>query len=204
MKIEIKDGFRANLKYLKPEQIPADFAANKGQWLIETANDHIGMGATRYALIHADDGVLWVKVEGNKLALPSEDGQTEWTPKLRTATIQQCRIFGEDGELFIWREAEGQWRGRIVKHEAGDGHYFEERQVLYGSRLHNSQIASPDFSPIFEPTTGIRQIVPVSATGLTDDKRITLTVVNYLDRDGDHQARIFCSRLKTVNTPAPV
>ncbi len=204
MNVEIKDGFKANLKYLKPEQIPADFAANKGQWLVEAAHEHTGAGTMQYALIHADDGVLWTKVEGNQLALPSEDGETKWTPKLRTATIQQCRVFGEDGELFIWREAEGQWRGRIVKHEAGAGHYLEEQHILYGSRLHDSQIASSGFSPIFEPTTGIRQIVPISATGLTDDKRITLTVVNYLDRDEDHQARIFCSRLKTINTPPQV
>lgn len=203
MKNEIKVG-SANLKYLKPEQIPADFATNKGQWLVETAHQQINEGATRFALIHADDGVLWAKVEGNKLTLPSEDGETEWTPKLRTTTIQQCRVFGADGELFIWREAEDQWRGRIVKHEDGDGHYFEEQHILYGCRLHNSQTAAPGFSPIFEPTTGIRQIVPVSAASLTDYKRITLTVVNYLDRDEDYQARIFCSRLKTINSPAPV
>jgi len=203
MKTEIERGLKPRIenKELVPETIPADFAANKGQWLVETAQRYLGAAGASYALIHADDGVIWAKVTGNQLVYPPA---TDWTPLLRSTTIQQCRIFGDKGELFLWREAEGQWRGRIVIEEQGDGCFFEEQQVLYGSCVHDSQPAPAGFTPIFEPTTGIRQIVPLQFAALKDGERVTLTVVNYLDADKDNQARIFCSRLKTINQPAVV
>lgn len=181
------------------EKIPADFAADKGQWLVETAAGFLGAGGIRHALIHADDGVLWGLVTGNQLTIPDS---SDWTPALRSTTIQQCRIFGDKGELFIWREAEGQWRGRVVIEDTNVVYEkIEEAQILYGNRVNSSQAAPAGFTPIFEKTTGIRQIVPKQVTDQDFDngKCVILTVVHYLDADSDGQARYFCSRLKDIN-----
>lgn len=219
MKTEIKTTLKPRFKPLEPDAILSDFAANNGQWLIKTAREQCGADGVAYALIHADDGVIWAKVAGDALVYPPTD---DWTPELRTATIQQCRLFGDKGELFIWRTSDGevlrrdadekfiwqetgqQWRGRIVSEEEATGFSFEERQVLYGSRIHKLQPAPTGFTPIFEPTTGIRQIVPLAFTELKDNERVTLTVVNYLEQDDDGQARICCSRLKSINAPEKV
>ncbi len=180
------------------EKIPADFAADKGQWLVETAAGFLGAGGVSYALIHADDGVLWGLVTGNQLTVPLPG---DWTPALRSTTIQQCRIFGDKGELFIWREAEDQWRGRVVIEDTNVAYEkIEEAQILYGNHVNSLHAVPAGFTPIFEKTTGIRQIVPVAITQDQFDKgkRVTLIVRHYLTADQEGQAVITLSRLVSV------
>lgn len=179
------------------EKIPADFAADKGQWLVETAAGFLGAGNVKYALIHADDGVLWGLVTGNQLIIPDS---SDWTPPLRSITIQQCRIFGDKGELFIWREAEDQWRGRVVIEDTNVAYEkIEEAQILYGNQVNSLQAAPAGFTPIFEKTTGIRQIVPIAITqDQFEKKRVTLIVRHYLAADQEGQAIIPLSRLVSV------
>jgi CRISPR-associated protein (TIGR03984 family) len=179
--------------------IPPNFAQDNGRWLVERAAGLFGVDGTKYALIHADDGVLWAIVNGNDLLYPT---QSNWTPQLRSKTIQQCRIFGTTGELFIWREGEHQWRGRVVLEEPGaEYELIEEAQILYGDRVHLSQPAPPGFTAIYEATTGMRQIVPglVTTSDFTRGCRMTLAVTHYLTADSHGQAGIYCSRLKDVN-----
>ncbi len=198
---------------LSPERIPAAFAEDEGRRLVKLATDHLGADGIRYALIHLDDGVLWGSVDGAKLSVP--DPNDDWTPKLRSVTVQQCRVFGDRGELFIWREAENRWRGRVVI-EGGDTDIamFEEPQILYGDTAHDGDErrelppppAKPGFTAIYEfkKGTGIRQIVPIDATDAMErGERVTLTVRHYLKPDDDGQARFFCSRLKSIETRRP-
>lgn len=198
---------------LGPEKIPSDFAADEGQPLVRLAAEHLGAGSLRYALIHLDDGVLWGIVADGKLSVP--DAHEHWTPPLRTVTVQQCRLFGDQGELFIWREAEGRWRGRVVKEEGETAvALLDEPQILYGDTAHDG---SPDhklppppqkdgFTAIYEfkKGTGIRQIVPLAvADALAKGERVILTVRHYLKPDEDGQAKFFCSRLQSIQTRRP-
>jgi CRISPR-associated protein (TIGR03984 family) len=204
---------KIQINHLSPEQIPGNFAEDEGKWLVDRAAEHLGRDGIRYALIHLDDGVLWGRVEGGKLSLP--DANEHWTPKLRTVTLQQCRVFGDKGELFIWREAENRWRGRVViEGGATEVAVFDESQILYGDMVHDGDkkhdLPSPptktEFTAIYEFSkgTGIRQIVPIDATAaLEKGERVILTVRHYLKQDDDGQAKFFCSRLKSIETRRP-
>jgi CRISPR-associated protein (TIGR03984 family) len=185
-------------------EIPANFADDYGAWIVKRAADFLGNDGIRFALIHADDGVLWGIVDSGHLGIPTvgHGQQDDRIPRLRSGTIQQCRIFGKTGELFIWRESEEKLRGRIVIDEAGASYEkIHEPQVLWGRRVHDlSRSLSEGFTLIYEPTTGIRQPVPCQITQpeLDDGYRVVLQVAHYLVADDDGQARMFCSRLEDV------
>ncbi|MCI0389626.1 MAG: CRISPR-associated protein Csx19 [Acidobacteria bacterium] len=171
---------------LEPAQIPDTFAGRAGVWLVEQA---AGLGGKIYALIHLDDGVLWGRVENDKLLVSA---YKDWTPPLRTLTIQQCRLFGSKGELFIWRLAERVWRGRKVIDRPGM-QVIPEEQLLIGNRVVADDLPD-DFTAIREESTGLRQVVPLPAK-VDDDNRVALVVRHYLSEDEDGQAIIKCSRL---------
>jgi CRISPR-associated protein (TIGR03984 family) len=210
---KITPGSKIHIEPLSPEKIPAAFAEDEGRRLVKLATDHLGADGVRYALIHLDDGVLWGRINGDRLSVP--DMNDYWTPELRSVTVQQCRVFGDQGELFIWREAEGQWRGRVViEGGATEVAMFEESQILYGDMAHDGteghDLPPPPrksgFTAIYEfkKGTGIRQIVPIEATdALEKGERVTLTVRHYLTQDYDGQAKFFCSRLKSIGTRRP-
>ena len=175
------------LPELIPVTSPDNFAENSGAWLAKTEQSG-DLGGTVYALIHLDDGVLWGRVANGTLLVADYPG---WTPVLRTLTIQQCRLFGSNGELFIWRIAEGQWRGRKVL-DAPKQQFISEEQILLG----NCVVAKlpNNFTAICEASTGLRQVVPLVAN-VDDDNRVALVVRHYLCEDEDGQAIIKCSRL---------
>ena len=194
------------IEKISPDSINTDFVEDDGMWLVTCAASHLGATNVSYALIHLDDGVVWGKVQGDKLVVP---GQGDWTPKLRSVTVQQCRLFGDKGELFIWRESEGRWRGRIVIEENETYNLITEHQMLIGKRVYRNGteqeqrvwLTVPDgFTPIIEIETGMRQIVPIeiSDRDFQANKRAYLTVCHYLAPDDDGQAKFFCSRLKSI------
>lgn len=191
---------KIRIEPLSPE---SNFADDEGRWLVNCAAEHLGAGGACYALIHLDDGVLWGRIDRHRLIVPS---QSNWTPELRSLAVQQCRVFGEKGELFILRESEGRWSGRVVIEDEAGYEAIDEPQILNGRRVfgdenHLPPPAPSGFTPIFEPDTGIRQIVPVvvTANDFNQDKRVMLTVRHYLTADDDGQAGFFCSRLKDIN-----
>lgn len=168
-----------------PADVPSTFADDQGVWLAQQAAT---LGDKVYALIHLDDGVLWGRVENDKLLIAA---YKDWTPLLRTLTIQQCRLFGSQGELFIWRLSDKEWRGCKVLDQPGV-QFIPEQQLLLGNR----EVAklSDDFMAIREESTGLRQVVPRIAQ-IDKDHRLALLVHHYLSEDEDGQAIIKCSRL---------
>ncbi|NOT61927.1 MAG: TIGR03984 family CRISPR-associated protein [Acidobacteria bacterium] len=188
--IEFKPSPLPTMTPLEPHAIRADFAGKDLAWLLEQVADLAEPGKKTFALIHLDDGVLWGRVEKGKLVVSAYQ---DWTPQLRTLTIQQCRLFSLKGELFIWRIAEGQWRGRKLLDNPGEAYQtIEESQLLSGNRV-VAQL--PDsFTAIREASTGLRQVVPRTVQ-VDDDHRLALVVRHYLREDGDGQANIKCSRL---------
>jgi len=119
--------------------------------------------------------------------------------------VQQCRLFGDLGELFFWREVEGVWRGRKLVDVPGAHYEFiSERPYLVGDHVYDpthdrssSRLDTwpPGFTPIIEVATGMRQIVPCVVSG---GQRARLTILHYLHEDEDGQSVIKCSRLKHV------
>lgn len=191
---------------LAPSDIPADFAEAGARWLVEQAMQFFSEAELSeqkpgIALIHADDGVLWGRLEKGRLVTAS---YKDWVPVLRTPTIQQCRLFGKRGELFIWREAEGVWRGRLVIDEDAAYVTLKEKHILWGN-LAGAPVNG--FTPIYERDSGQRQVVPllVSAKGFgaasgnsADEQRVVLTICHYLSEDEDGQMFVYCSRLQSL------
>jgi len=191
------------IKTLEPAEVGDAFAESAGAGLLALATDLFNTRPSGFALIHADDGVLWGRIDAGQLVVPP---LSDWTPQLRTTTIQQCRVFNKDGELFIWREAEERWRGRLFVENGGQYQTISKDTILYGDEVIDPQPSLPTQSTLFtairQNDIGVCQIVPVAITQADFDgkpaQRVKLEVVHYLDQDEDGQARIVCSRLKHV------
>lgn len=191
-----------NLTPYAPDAFRDKFANDIGTWLVQQAAGLASADQPVFMLVHADDGVIWGRIEHGQLLKPDASA---WTPPLRSLTVQQCRLFGDLGELFLWREAERVWRGRRLMDVSGVDHKpIEERPFLVGDRVYNPERDFSDsrltgwpqgFTPIIEIATGMRQIVPCT---IGDGQRARLTVLHYLHEDDDGQAFIKCSRLKHV------
>jgi CRISPR-associated protein (TIGR03984 family) len=186
---------------LEPSQIPPDFTRDSGEWLAHRFSRFLGENEIGYALIHADDGVIWGRLAGGRLEVPNPD---DWVPALRTGTVQQCRVFGRQGELFIWRESEGEWRGRELFDEKPPYEVITENHILWGNR---AKPVNDGFTPIFEEGLGLHQVVPLAVTpsdfGRDDKLRVMLTVGHYLSEDEDGQCIVVCSRLKEIGLRPP-
>ncbi len=87
----------------------AGFADEPTTWLQKRMDQH----KLTYLLAHADDGVIWGRLDGNKL-ITSHDITLEKSPPLRAETLQMARIFGPDGEILVWRDEAGEWAGRLI------------------------------------------------------------------------------------------
>jgi CRISPR-associated protein (TIGR03984 family) len=196
------------IEALKPEDVSPQFESDLRGYLAQHAAQFLKPGEKGFALIHADDGVLWARIENGAFVTPPPHA---WIPALRARTVQQCRVFGEGGELFIWRIDEGRWRGRFLLEEQGrDYCAIKEQQVLWGNSVDAS--LADDFTAIIErPGNGVRQVVPIPVVQSELDpldkggtgRRVLLSVIHYLGEDGDGQMLVKYSRLQTVLSGNP-
>src|SRR5947209_17352687 len=80
------------------------FANNPAKWLSQQMQLH----ELKYLLAHADDGVIRGRLDSDGL-ITSRVVAPEYSPPLRTETLQTARVFAPTGELLIWRDEAGQW-----------------------------------------------------------------------------------------------
>lgn len=133
-----------------------------------------------WLLAHADDGVIWGKIEAGAL-MTSTDAEKEavdrypevrgCSPELRRETLQTARLFGENAELLLWRDEEGfRWRvlqdlpdetgegasdgGDAIRLDAGS---LDESQVLWGTKAVPLQNG---FTLMVEGEQGLLHVVP--------------------------------------------
>jgi CRISPR-associated protein (TIGR03984 family) len=167
------------------------------EWLQQQAREH----GLKYLLAHADDGVIWGRLDGEVLRIARDAaGQhadaLACSPPLRVETLQQARLFGELAELLVWREDAG-WKARLIRDEATEQitwkEAIDEYQLLWGT--HGTALEM-DFTLFRDGAQGLRHAVPVVlAIGAADVKAAPprLLVRHYL-ADEDF-ARIVASRL---------
>jgi len=90
----------------------------------------------KWLLAHADDGVIWGRCDNDEI-ITSHDLAPDISPELRLITLQQAFIFGEQDEVRLWQEENGQksrWRARRLSD--GEGAVsIDETQVLWGSEI---------------------------------------------------------------------
>lgn len=191
-------------KTSQPEATSVPLDKGLIHWLESQASEY---GLT-YLLAHADDGIIWGRFEPgadvSKLKTADEAGFEDVNlPTLRLRTLQQCRLFGPQGEIFMWPGKGGGWRSRHISSDweapyikAGD--YIEEPQLLWGT--HGNQ--RNGFTLLRDGSQGLKHAIPITQDIVFDaDKSsklthpIRLVVHHYIHYEDDGVARIFLSRL---------
>lgn len=172
-------------------------------WLEGKAKAH----SLRWLLAHADDGVIWGKVDAGG-ALHTSHGAAKGNaiaetvcPPLRLATLQQARLFGDNAELLVWRDGDNALRARLIvdlkEGDATDGQpaglpdwmmAFDEPQLLWGTR---GIALAPDFTLLEDGAQGLRHAVPLPSGSLNLPAQID--VRHYLAQEDF--ARVVVSRL---------
>lgn len=155
-----------------------------------------------WALAHCDDGVTWGRYDGHQATwLFGNEVEPEVSPPLRRETLQELRVFGEPGEVLIWR-AEERLRGRALGDTPSDRldesnplRPYDESRILRGDHVHATY--ENGFTRIADHRTGAEQVVPAVVTpdGL-QARRARLSVRHYFQQDTESGAvRIAVTRL---------
>lgn len=160
--------------------------------------------ASCYLLAHADDGVIWGRIEPDGTLITSHDAlknSKDTTlqaklPRLQEKTLQQARLFSRHGEVAIWRDGEGEWRGRVIINAAGEEKAdwedsFDEPYLLWGTYVVE---ALPDhFTLVADGQQGMYHAVPFSAGSINEATQLRLMTRHYLNQTGF--AQVVASRL---------
>jgi len=160
-------------------------------WLLQQASDY----KLRYLLAHADDGVIWGYFSEDKLVIARE--VFAQFPELRLSTLQQCRIFGINAEVLLWRTEKG-WQSRVINDspsEPQDPDTIIENQVLWGTQGE----VKDGFTQLSDGQQELYHAVPLLDIQFDDPKTlkrpVRLKVKHYIEYDDDGLARIGLSRL---------
>lgn len=164
-----------------------DFSLQEKFW--ESVNAITKAHNLRYFLSHHDDGVIWgVHKDGWQL---SEDMNT--SPRFNLVTLQQCRFFGEQAELFIWRTQDGFKSRLLVEGEGKEFECFDVDQVLWGDQ---AEPYNEHFRLMREGEQGMEHLLPLSKVS----QRAGLVIRAYLDYDDQSKAFIRWHRLTGLKT----
>lgn len=172
--------------------------SNLKQWLEAKAQEF----NLKYLLAHADDGVIWGKFENSQL-ITSDDVFPQFA-KLRTCTLQQCRIFGKNtdengggnAEVMLWK-VDKTWKARLINDEhLSKEDYICEKQILWGTQPEEEH--HKGFTLVSDGSQGLKHAVPLTGINFSQDRKkrpIRLQVRHYIDYDESGIARIYLSRL---------
>ena len=178
----------------QPAPPDADFESDTRTWLEGQLSE-----GKPWLLVHADDGVIWGKLDENeKLILSSDvfDSPAEYPAiavELRAATIQQARVFGLAGELLVWRTGEGFAGRQIADGQTTPDDAYEETQLLWG--VVKETRSDKGFTLLVEGQQGQCHAVPLT---LAYPQRAGLKVRHYVSYDDHSQAYVDLSRLMDV------
>ncbi len=164
-------------------------------WLVQQAGN-----SECYLLAHADDGLIWGKVEKGVLTTSHDAARgtpyAEVSPPLREVTLQSARLFNNDCEILLWRD-DSSWRARAIYTANGDQATFyeaiDERQLLWGNQ---AEAISDTFTLLSDSGQGLRHIAPVAISA--DALPLRLRVRHLISEDKTGFARITASRLVTL------
>ncbi len=129
-----------------------------------------GANGLDWALAHCDDGVTWGRYDvGAKVWYLGNQVAPEVSPPIRRESLQELRLFGETGEILIWRTDAG-FRGRVLREgdpgpEPGDASNplgpSDDSRILRG--LHVFAQHDHDFTHVGD-RTGAEQVLPLAVT----------------------------------------
>lgn len=162
-----------------------------GQWLNQTATKNGIQSSEMTLLLHADDGVIWGQLVESTLTLSSE-AFSEVAVSLRAKTVQQLRLFGDAGELLVWRTGAG-FQGRVVTAAVdtavGAENCHEENYLLWGEKIKEQD----GFTLLQEGARGLLHAPPGSG------QAASINVRHYIEYDPVGQAYVALSRMVSLN-----
>ena len=164
-----------------------DFHGGLKDWLEAKAVEY----GFNWLLLHADDGVIWGYYDRQAAALKlSGEVFAETRVTLRQSTLQQARLFGPQGELFVWKAAEGFLSRLILGEETPlpGQDSFDEVHLLWGEAVKTRD----NFTLMVEGAEKHYHTLPLT---LKKGSRAGLQVRHYLNYDSTGQAYTACSRL---------
>lgn len=186
-----------SIKTFRPQIEPVAFGQPLETWLCQQSMPYC------YLLAHAIDGVIWGKVDAQRI-YTSHDVAPAVSPPLRLETLQQLRLFNADYEVRLWRAGD-EWQAiRITDVADPAAVAISERQLLTGT---DAEQLENDFVSLRDGAQGLRYIIPPfegskmlsGELGLDEPqskpKRACLAVRHYLTEDELGVNSITISRL---------
>jgi CRISPR-associated protein (TIGR03984 family) len=151
----------------------------------------------QYLLAHADDGVIWGRFDQDGNLTTPRNPENLFPecnfPELRSHTLQQCRAFGENAEVMLWKIGQDDWKARLIKDNNKRECLPDEHQILWGTQKEGE---NKGFTLVSDGQQGLRHAVPLTGISFKDNERpLRLTVRHYIDYDNTGLARIYLSRL---------
>lgn len=180
----------------------------------------LGDSENVYLLSFHDDGVVWGKIKNGKLLTSSENLPETPSPVFRPETLQEFRLFGENGQLHVWRIGENEFKASLaLDGNSGEFEFLQtEEQVLHGTKTENDNDVNRKFTIVADGSEGLRHAFPKPVNdesfkqkdekgNIIKDKNgkdvrkrpLRLHVKHYIEYDNDGCARIAFSRLVNVS-----
>ncbi|HRK74815.1 MAG TPA: CRISPR-associated protein Csx19 [Rhodothermales bacterium] len=155
-------------------------------WLNQKANGY------QYLLAFCDEGVIWGRVEEDKIVFPKKSVQ----PLFLDLTLQEVRLFGKNGELYLWKTEDG-FHARSIHIKKTDedptwSYQHNEQYYLWG---HKVQDIENGFTCLQEGKQGMRHVVPIQ---VKDSQDLKLVVRHFLTQEGFEPLRVVTSRLVDI------
>jgi CRISPR-associated protein (TIGR03984 family) len=189
MKREINKACPAVVEFIDTSEI-----GDVKKWLQKQA----GIYGLKWLLAHADDGVIWGRIDNGEL-ITSDTVAPEVSPPLRTETLQQGRLFATHGELLLWRDGDNHWHARLIRDADNDEtskwqEAIDEFHILWGT---HAQPLCHGFTLMIDGIQGLCHAVPIELVGefSKENRPLRLCVRHYIEEDEDGFARIVASRL---------
>lgn len=149
-------------------------------------------------LAHADDGVIWGRLQDNCLVTSSELFESfKVSPPLRAVTLQDAYLFSEIGEVRVWRMEGGFHACRITDTNDESAASYDEAHILWGTRAEDRESG---FTLLADGRQGLRHAVPLNVPASSFDEKsqyrpLRLFLRHYLANDRDGCTRVYLSRL---------
>ncbi|MCP6760124.1 MAG: CRISPR-associated protein Csx19 [Fischerella sp. CENA71] len=180
---------KPNCEHLK---LPANF--DMKIWLEAQASQY----KLKFLLAHAEDGIIWGKFQDGNLI--TADSVFSQFAKLRKLTLQQCRIFGENSEVMLWKTDED-FKARLIQDEKST-EFIPENQILWGTQ---AEKICEGFTLVSDGSQGLCHAVPLADINFDAKQKLyrplRLCVRHYINYDEETGlARIYLSRLVNLTT----
>jgi CRISPR-associated protein (TIGR03984 family) len=163
------------------------FNAAPGAWLENIMKDGLN-----FMIAYTDDALLWGRWENSELILSSTLSMDfVKLTELKDYSIQEIHVFGETGELRLWRENNHFTQCAIMDGSLSSQpppEIFEENYLLWGE----CENTKNGFSWMREGQQDLLHILPIE---VSNGAKAVIRVRHYVEYDGEGQARIAFSRL---------